>query len=71
MSTSKIGIPLEGFAEYSRIAAVEGGVLLKNEDKMLPIKETEVVSVFGRCQINYYRSGTGSGGAVNVEYVIV
>ncbi|AZS14361.1 glycoside hydrolase family 3 C-terminal domain-containing protein [Paenibacillus lutimineralis] len=70
MSTSKFGIPLEGFAEYSRIAAVEGGVLLKNEDKMLPIKETEVVSVFGRCQINYYRSGTGSGGAVNVEYVI-
>ncbi|WMT42303.1 glycoside hydrolase family 3 C-terminal domain-containing protein [Paenibacillus sp. D2_2] len=70
MSTSKIGIPLEGFAEYSRIAAAEGGVLLKNEDKMLPIKEKEVVSVFGRCQIDYYRSGTGSGGAVNVEYVI-
>ncbi len=68
METGKIGIPLEGFAEFSRKVAAEGAVLLKNEDKILPIKEGEKLSLFGRCQINYYRSGTGSGGAVNVAY---
>lgn len=70
MSQSRLGQPLEGFAEYSRIAAAEGGVLLKNENEMLPLRNDEIVSVFGRCQIDYYRSGTGSGGAVNVEYVV-
>lgn len=70
MSQSRLGQPLEGFAEYSRIAAAEGGVLLKNENEMLPLGNDEIVSVFGRCQIDYYRSGTGSGGAVNVEYVV-
>ena len=70
MIQSRLGQPLEGFAEYSRIAAAEGGVLLKNEHEMLPIRNDEIVSVFGRCQIDYYRSGTGSGGAVNVEYVV-
>lgn len=68
MSEQKIGIPLEGFAEYTRIVAGEGAVLLKNEDAVLPIQEGEKVSVFGRIQLNYYRSGTGSGGAVNVDY---
>lgn len=70
MSKSKIGVPLEGFAEYCRVAAAEGMVLLKNENEMLPIKKDEVLSVFGRCQVDYYRSGTGSGGAVNVEYAV-
>lgn len=69
MSKSTIGVPLPELADYSRIAAAEGAVLLKNENNMLPVLENEVVSVFGRCQFDYYRSGTGSGGAVNVEYV--
>ena len=69
MSKSTIGVPLPGFAEYCRKAAAEGAVLLKNEDKIMPIREKESVAVFGRCQIEYYRSGTGSGGAVNVAYV--
>lgn len=64
----KIGVPLKGFAEFSRKVAAEGAVLLKNEANNLPIRSGEQVSVFGRSQINYYRSGTGSGGAVNVEY---
>ncbi|MCT2534844.1 glycoside hydrolase family 3 C-terminal domain-containing protein [Aquibacillus koreensis] len=64
----KIGVPLEGFAAFSRKVAAEGAVLLKNEDHVLPIKDGEMVSVFGRTQINYYRSGTGSGGSVNVAY---
>lgn len=62
------GVPVEGFAEKSREAAVEGIVLLKNEGNVLPFTENDKISVFGRPQIEYYRSGTGSGGAVNVEY---
>ncbi|OPJ65275.1 glycoside hydrolase family 3 C-terminal domain-containing protein [Clostridium oryzae] len=68
MSEHKIGIPLKGFSEISRKVAAEGAVLLKNEGQNLPIKEGESVAVFGRTQIDYYRSGTGSGGSVNVEY---
>ncbi|GFN31457.1 glycoside hydrolase family 3 C-terminal domain-containing protein [Paenibacillus xylaniclasticus] len=70
MSTqpSKLGVPLEGFAEISRKVAAEGAVLLRNENQVLPIRPSENVSVFGRTQINYYRSGTGSGGSVNVVY---
>lgn len=68
MSRKDIGIPLEGLAELSRIAAAQGAVLLKNEEGTLPIQHMEKLSVFGRCQIDYYRSGTGSGGAVNVAY---
>lgn len=68
MSSDLIGVPLEGFAEFSRKVAAEGAVLLKNEEKVLPIQVSENVSVFGRTQVNYYRSGTGSGGSVNVVY---
>ena len=69
MSQKKIGLPLPELAEYCRKAAAEGVVLLKNEEDVLPLKKGETISVFGRCQIEYYRSGTGSGGAVNVPYV--
>ncbi|WP_062350646.1 glycoside hydrolase family 3 protein [Bacillus kwashiorkori] len=68
MNEQKIGIPLKGFAEFSRKVAAEGAVLLKNENNVLPIKQGESISIFGRTQINYYRSGTGSGGSVNVAY---
>ena len=66
--TGQIGVPLEGLAELGRIAAAQGAVLLKNEDKTLPVCNNEKISVFGRIQLDYYRSGTGSGGAVNVPY---
>lgn len=68
MDKSKIGVPLEGLADFGRRAAAEGAVLLRNEKETLPLLETDTVSLFGRCQIDYYRSGTGSGGAVNVAY---
>jgi beta-glucosidase len=68
MDSLKIGIPLEGFAGFCRTAAADGAVLLKNEDDVLPLKDNERISIFGRCQIDYYRCGTGSGGRVNVEY---
>lgn len=57
-------------APVSRQAACEGIVLLENREGALPLKPGETVSLFGRCQINTYRSGTGSGGAVNVPYAV-
>ena len=68
MSKKMTGIPLEGFAQLCREAAAQGAVLLKNDDNTLPVTDGECVSVFGRIQKDYYRSGTGSGGAVNVPY---
>ena len=56
-------------AALARRAGAEGCVLLKNDDKALPIRKGERVSVFGRIQFDYYKSGTGSGGAVNTRYV--
>lgn len=51
-----------------RKVAAQGAVLLKNENMVLPLLTDDHVAVFGRCQKEYYRSGTGSGGAVNVLY---
>ena len=68
MSTNMFGVPVEGFSQKSKEAAAEGIVLLKNEGGMLPLTQEDKISVFGRPQIEYYRSGTGSGGEVNVEY---
>ena len=57
------------YTALARQAVAEGCVLLKNDDKALPIRKGERVSVFGRIQFDYYKSGTGSGGAVNTRYV--
>ena len=61
--------PVKGFAEICRHAAADGAVLLKNDNNVLPLQKGERVSVFGRIASTYYKSGTGSGGMVNVEYV--
>lgn len=50
--------------------AGEGCVLLENRNETLPLPKGEKVSVFGRIQMDYYKSGTGSGGLVNTEFVI-
>lgn len=68
MSKDLFGIPLPGFAEFSRKVAADGAVLLKNDHETLPLQNGESVSIFGRTQVNYYRSGTGSGGSVHVSY---
>lgn len=57
------------FTTLCRTAAAEGAVLLKNEHHTLPILPGETISVFGRCQLDFYKSGTGSGGAVNVPFL--
>ena len=58
------------YAKIARTMAAEGCVLLRNDDACLPIRKNETVSVFGRIQFNYYKSGTGSGGMINVPYVV-
>ena len=70
MNHHAIHLAQKNLVPVSRQAAVEGIVLLKNTDAVLPIKLTDNVALFGRCQIDTYRSGTGSGGAVNVPYSI-
>lgn len=59
----------EQIVKLCRKAAAQGAVLLKNDDAVLPLLTNDHVAVFGRCQKEYYRSGTGSGGAVNVPYI--
>ncbi len=60
--------PLDELSSLSKFVAQEGIVLLENKKNVLPIIEKHV-AVFGRIQFNYYKSGTGSGGLVNVDYV--
>lgn len=54
----------------ARQAVAEGAVLLQNEGKTLPLPQGCRVALFGRMQKHYYKSGTGSGGLVNVDHVI-
>lgn len=48
----------------------EGIVMLKNENNALPLDTDKEVAVFGLIQFHYYKSGTGSGGMVNVTKVV-
>lgn len=52
----------------SRKAASEGMVLLKNEDKLLPLKPRNRVALFGKATADYVKGGGGSGD-VTVRYV--
>ncbi len=67
---AKMVLDMEKYAECARAAAAEGQVLLCNENNVLPIPEGGRVAVFGRIQTHYYKSGTGSGGMVNVDRVV-
>lgn len=57
------------YLETAAQAVAEGIVLLKNDHEALPLLPKEQVAVFGRAQLHYYKSGTGSGGMVNVSHV--
>ena len=50
-------------------AVSEGIVMLKNDNCALPLEAGEEIALFGRIQLHYYKSGTGSGGMVNVAKV--
>lgn len=57
------------YLETAANAVAEGIVMLKNDNSALPLNKFDEVAVFGRIQLNYYKSGTGSGGMVNVSKV--
>ena len=58
------------YIDKSAETVSEGIVMLKNDNNALPLRKDSEVAVFGRIQLNYYKSGTGSGGLVNVSRVI-
>src|SRR5665647_285804 len=57
------------YCELARSAVAEGVVLLVNDNNVLPLRKDSNIAVFGRIQTHYYKSGTGSGGMVNVSKV--
>ena len=52
----------------SKEAATEGMVLLKNDNKALPLKKGEKIALFGKATIEYIKGGGGSGD-VNCPYI--
>ncbi len=66
----KFTLDWKEYADTAREMVAEGCVLLKNDNETLPLKSGMTVSVFGRIQYDYIKSGTGSGGMVNAPYVI-
>lgn len=59
----------EKYLQLASETVAEGIVMLKNDNSALPLKKDEIISVFGRIQLHYYKNGTGSGGMVNVSKV--
>ncbi len=59
----------EAFAAKAREVIAEGCVLLRNENNALPLQPGCKAALFGRTQMNYFKSGLGSGGLVNARYV--
>ena len=64
--TSELTVP--EIVPVARQMAAEGIVLLKNENKTLPVCEDETVAVFGRTAVDYFTVGYGSGGDVIPPY---
>lgn len=60
----------EKYREKAVEAVREGVVLVENRNGALPLDREREIAVFGRIQLDYYKSGTGSGGMVNVSRVI-
>ena len=58
-----------GIGELIRQAGAESCVLLKN-DGVLPLGRDKEVAVFGRCQLDWFYVGYGSGGDVKAPYCV-
>lgn len=60
---------VDGMPQLARKAAADGIVLLEN-DGVLPFKKGQKISVFGRCQKDSFYVGYGSGGDVKPPYLV-
>lgn len=63
-------LPVPGYEENDRIAlqaAREGIVLLKNEEQLLPLREKNILNVFGKGLWEFRMSATGAGN-INPRY---
>ena len=58
------------YIETAAQTVSEGIVMLKNDNNALPLDTAKEIAVFGRIALHYYKSGTGSGGMVNVSRTI-
>ena len=65
----KLTLDWNKYIETAVRTAAEGIVMLENKNDALPLKNGTHVALFGRMQTHYYKSGTGSGGMVNVSHV--
>ena len=64
--SNKLTVP--EFIPVARQMAAEGIVLLKNDNKTLPVRTEDTVAVFGRTAVDYFTVGYGSGGDVIPPY---
>lgn len=67
--SGKIILDWEQYVNTARKTVAEGCVLVENNG-VLPLAKGARVSLFGRMQMHYYKSGTGSGGMVNISKLI-
>ena len=58
MNIEKVILDWNEYIEAARSVVSEGCVLLENNGT-LPLEKGAVVSIFGRIQTHYYKSGTG------------
>ena len=58
-----------GMPALLRQAGAEGCVLLKN-DGALPLSAEDEIALFGRCQLDWFYVGYGSGGDVSAPYKV-
>ncbi len=61
---------LEAHAKIAREAASEGIVLLKNDNKTLPIRNNKKVALFGKISYHQIPFGTGSGSVRSYKYAV-
>ena len=59
----------EGMPALLRAAAARGAVLLQNNG-VLPLQHGTKIALFGRCQMQGFYTGYGSGGDVNIPYTV-
>lgn len=69
MAQTKKTLDWEQYLKTAAQVVSEGIVMLKNDNDALPLNPDDEIALFGRIQLHYYKSGTGSGGMVNVSKI--